>query len=74
MLTRLRWFTYGALATAGATVLVVSKARTMREKLDAEGVARASAAVAADGMEMMGRRLQRSAFRVAPERGDAGIE
>lgn len=67
MFTRVRWFVYGAAASAVATVMVVARARTMREKLDAEGVARVSASLAADGMEMMGRRLQRSALRVAPE-------
>lgn len=39
----------------------------MREKLDAQGVARVSANVAADGIEMVGKRLQRSAIRVAPD-------
>ena len=66
MFTRFRWFVYGAAATAGATVVIVSKARTMRERLDAQGVARASANVAADGIEYVGRRLQRSAIKVAP--------
>lgn len=74
MLTRVRWFAYGAAATLGATVVVVSKARAMREKLDAQGVARVSANVAADGMEMVGRRLQRSAIKVAPEGGEAQSE
>lgn len=67
MFTRARWFVYGAAVSATATVMVVSRARTMREKLDAEGVARISASLAADGMEAMGRRLQRSALRVTPE-------
>ena len=67
MFTRLRWFAYGAAASAAATVMVVSRARTMREKLDTEGVARVSASLAADGMERVGRRLQRSALRITPE-------
>lgn len=62
----MRWFIYGAATTAGVTVVVVSKARTMRERLDAQGVARVSANVAADGIEFVGRRLQRSAIKVAP--------
>lgn len=66
MFTRIRWFVYGAAATAGATALIVSKARTMRERLDSRGVARVSANVAADGIEYVGRRLQRSAIKVAP--------
>jgi hypothetical protein len=69
MFTRLRWFVYGSAVTLGATVVVVSKARSMREKLDAQGVTRVSASVAADGIEMVGRRLQRSAFRVAQDGG-----
>jgi hypothetical protein len=71
MFTRARWFAYGSAATLGVTMIVVSKARSMRERLDAEGVARVSAHLAADGIESVGRRLQRSAFRVAPD-GSAG--
>jgi hypothetical protein len=70
MLTRLRWFLYGVAASAGATVLIVSKARAMRERLDAQGVARASALVTADGIEAVGRRLQRSSLRVADDGGN----
>ncbi|MGI9529212.1 MAG: hypothetical protein ACR2NG_05825 [Acidimicrobiia bacterium] len=66
MFTRLRWFAYGSAVTLGATVVVVSRARAMRERLDAQGVARVSANVAADGIEMVGKRLQRSSLRVAP--------
>lgn len=68
MLTRLRWFIYGAAATLGATVLIVSRVRSLRERLDTVGVSRASADLAADGIEFVGRRLQRSAIRVAPDR------
>jgi hypothetical protein len=38
----------------------------MREKLTAEGVARASASLAADTIEAFGVRLQRSALREVP--------
>ena len=51
MFTRLRWFTYGAAVTLGLTAVVVRKARDMRERLDAQGVARVSVNVAADGIE-----------------------
>ena len=67
MFTRLRWFAYGSAITLGATVVVVSKARAMRERLDAQGVARVSANVAADGIEIVGRKLQRSSLRVATD-------
>ena len=70
MFTRLRWFVYGAAVSLGLTALVVRKARAMRERLDAEGVARVSANVAADGLEFVGRRLQRSSLRVAEDGGD----
>lgn len=69
MLTRLRWFVYGSAITLGATIVVVGRARAMRERLDAQGVARVSASVAADGIEMVGRRLQRSSLRVATDEG-----
>jgi hypothetical protein len=71
MLTRARWFAYGSAATLGLTMIVVSKARSMRERLDTDGVTRVSVHLAADGIESIGRRLQRSALRVAPD-GSAG--
>ena len=69
MFTRIRWFIYGAATTLGATVLVVRRARSMRDRLDAEGVTRISASIAADGIEMVGRRLQRSSLRVTVDEG-----
>lgn len=71
MLTRIRWFVYGAAATMGVTAFVINRARTMREKLDRRGMARVSASVAADGLEAAGRRLQRSTLRVAPDGRDS---
>ena len=73
MLVRLRWFIYGASVTLGLTAIVVRKARSMRERLDAQGVARVSANVAADGLELVGRRLQRSALRVAEDGGEQEV-
>jgi len=69
MFTRLRWFAYGSAVTLGATVVVVGRARAMRERLDAQGVARVSANLAADGIELVGKRLQRSSLRVATDEG-----
>ncbi len=69
MLTRARWFVYGSAATVGATVLIVARARAMRERLDAEGIARVGASYAADAVERIGRSLQRSAIEVTPDRG-----
>jgi hypothetical protein len=66
MFTRARWFALGSAATLGATLIVVNRARTMREQLTAEGVARASASLAADTIEALGVRLQRSALREVP--------
>lgn len=70
MFTRIRWFVYGAATTLGATIVVVSRARSMREKLDAQGVRRVSANLAADRIEAAGRRLQRSAIKVAPDEAE----
>jgi len=67
MFTRARWFAYGTAATLGATVLVVTRARSMRERLDAEGVARVAASFAADAVEYAGRKLQRSAIKATPD-------
>jgi hypothetical protein len=72
MFTRIRWFVYGAAATLGAGALVITKTRRMRETLDAQGAARASANLVADGMELVGRRLQRSAIRLAPDGSNGG--
>ena len=69
MLTRVRWFVYGSAVTLGATVVVVTRARSMRERLDAEGVARVGASFAADTIEFAGKRLQRSAIKVTPVDG-----
>jgi hypothetical protein len=67
MLTRIRWFVYGSAVTLGATAIVVTRARSMKERLDAEGVARVGASFAADTIEFAGRRLQRSAIKVTPD-------
>jgi hypothetical protein len=66
MFTRARWFVYGSAVTLGATVLVITRARSMKERLDAEGVARVGASFAADLIEFAGKRLQRSAIKVTP--------
>ena len=66
MFTRARWFAFGSAVTLGATVLVVNRARTMKDTLTAEGVTRASASLAADTIEAVGVRLQRSALREVP--------
>ena len=71
MFVRIRWFLYGIATVVLAGFFVVRKARQMKARLDADGVARASASVAADGIERIGRRLQRSALRIAPEGGEA---
>lgn len=70
MFMRARWFALGSAATLGATVFVVSRARTLREQLTPDGVARASASLAADAIEAIGERLQRSALRQAPDQPD----
>jgi len=74
MFTRIRWFALGSVATLGATVFVVNRARTMKENLTPEGMARASATLAADTIEAVGVRLQRSALRDVSTRSepDAG--
>jgi hypothetical protein len=59
---------YGAAAAFGVMALVITRVRSMRERLDAQGLRRASTDLAADGIEIVGRRLQRSAIRVAPDR------
>ena len=71
MFTRLRWFVLGSVATLGATVFVVNRARTMKEHLTPEGIARASASLAADTIEAVGVRLQRSALREVPITSEA---
>ncbi len=67
MFTRARWFVYGTAVTLAATVVVVTRARSMRERLDTEGVARVGASFAADAVEYAGRKLQRSAIKATPD-------
>ena len=71
MFTRIRWFALGSAATLGVTVFVVNRARTMKEKLTPEGVARASASLAADTIEAVGVRLQRSGLRDVSDRSES---
>jgi len=61
MLTRLRWFLYGFLVALAIGSLVVTRARAMKERLDAQGVARVGVSIGADVVEAAGRVLQRSA-------------
>jgi hypothetical protein len=44
----------------------------MRERLDAEGVARVGATFAADAIEYTGRKLQRSAIKATPDLSSNG--
>ncbi len=60
MFTRIRWFIYGSLATAALALMVVRRARLMRERLDAQGVGRVAASYGADAIEFAGRYLQRA--------------
>lgn len=71
MFTRIRWLALGSVATLGATVLVVNRARAMKQRLTPEGVARATASLAADTIEAVGVRLQRSALREVPNVSEA---
>lgn len=74
MFTRARWFALGSAVTLGATVFVVNRARTLKEKLTPEGVARASASLAADTIEAVGVRLQRSALRDVSNPSEPGAD
>ena len=60
MLTRIRWFIYGVVATAFLTGMIIKRARLMRERLDAQGVANVAASYGADAIEFAGRYLQKS--------------
>jgi hypothetical protein len=62
MLTRLRWFLYGFLVACAIGFVVVKRARAMKERLDAQGVARVGVSIGADVVEAAGRVLQRSAL------------
>lgn len=62
MFTRLRWFLYGMVVSVVVTVMVIKRARAMKERLDTEGVARVVASYGADVIEAAGRALQRSAM------------
>jgi hypothetical protein len=72
MFVRLRWFIYGSVVTMILAVIAVRRARAIRERIDADGVVRVAAVMTADGVEAIGRRLQRSALRVAPDGSRTG--
>jgi hypothetical protein len=61
MLTRLRWFLYGFAVAFALGAVIVKRARSMKERLDAQGVARVGVSIGADVVEAIGRLLQRSA-------------
>jgi hypothetical protein len=63
MLTRLRWFVYGALASLGASAYVAVRVKRMRERLTMENMTRAGALTVADAMEASGQVLLRTADR-----------
>jgi hypothetical protein len=60
MLTRIRWLIYGVLATTVLTIMVVSRARQLRERLDAGGIKRVAASYGADVIELAGNYLRDS--------------
>ncbi len=62
MFVRARWFMVGSVVTLIASGFVVNRARMLKEKLTPEGIARASTSLAADALEALGTRLQRSAL------------
>ena len=70
MFTRLRWFLYGVVVSAIVAAMIIKRARAMKERLDAEGIARVVGSYGADVIEAAGRALQRSAERDA----DTGAE
>ncbi|GMQ93137.1 MAG: hypothetical protein BMS9Abin12_0614 [Acidimicrobiia bacterium] len=74
MFTRARWFALGSAVTLGTTVFVVNRVRTLKERLTPEGVARASASLAADAIEAVGVRLQRSALRDVSNPSEPGAD
>ena len=74
MFLRLRWFVCGSVATVIVAAFVVHRINMIRERLDADGVVRVAAVMTADGVEAIGKRLQRSALRVAPDRSPTGAE
>jgi len=63
MFTRLKWFLYGVVVSAVVAVMVIKRARAMKERLDAEGITRVVASYGASVIEAAGRALQRSAAR-----------
>lgn len=60
MFMRLRWFLLGVIGSVTAGVMVVRRARTIKHRLDAEGIARIMVSYGADLVQAVGRGLQRS--------------
>ena len=70
MFVRFRWFVLGFVTAAVAGLVVVRRARAMKERLDAEGLARVAASFVADVVEAAGLALQRSAVEAPPAVSD----
>lgn len=70
MFVRIRWFILGFLTAAIVGAMIVKRARAMKERLDAEGVARVAASYIADAVESMGHAMQRSAQGPLQQAGD----
>jgi hypothetical protein len=60
MLTRARWFIYGSVVTTVVAIMVINRARQLRERLDVHGVKKVAASYGADVIEIAGKYLQDS--------------
>jgi hypothetical protein len=60
MLTRVRWFIDGSVATTVVAIMVINRARQLRERLDVHGVKKVAASYGADVIEIAGKYLQDS--------------
>jgi hypothetical protein len=74
MFIRVRWFLFGVIVSVVAGMMVIKRARAMKQRLDAEGVVRIIASYGADVVETLGTALQRSANRQEPESATGSTE
>lgn len=74
MLIRLKWFLLGSIATIGTGAYLGAKVKRARERLTAENMVRAGAALVAGMMNATGRRMQRAGVPRETESVDSGSD
>jgi hypothetical protein len=72
MLTRIKWFFLGSVATIGAGAYLGTKVKRARERLTTQNMARAGVVTVAGMMNATGRRMKRAGLSGESEGVESG--